>query len=888
MYRRSKTRVSFVSFVGSALTLSCALSITFLTPASGVASDTTSELQWSVHRLVDWLGEGSKAVGWRRYLLLNLLETQSAKGEQADVRLLTEVLTRFSSQAEGLDHPAFVDVKNALQRQIWRLSNQPASDVAQAVTASMGTYRIISAERLDYERDLAIHSLQTLKTHYRRKLPSRERATVFYDLQLDELINFLADVQFEFAPEVSVGKLGSMINDKRDALKEVTREIDAMPFAPQPDDEDDDVSLSGPVPDEASDDGIAPTRPGPEEEAPLDVLKRRREILKTEIQELQKRRKDVLAEDRPRLLRRRDTLLEMKLYSDRFAEVGQDYFDPFFASAALSYERFIRLYLQGTADNLQEDYLERLQALMDDVPALGIADERRAAGRVGNLLEWLDNAGQAPGMVTAVRARYSLPNLYMNVSSRLINTVAGQSINETRVLDENVMGRLVRGYATTSGNVLLDLQEDPNQVHVSVHLQGNVSSSTRFREGKLYGFVGANGQFEARRSLFANIGGLFSTDTDVAAWMDTQFLGITSNLKLVQRIAQKQFCKSKPRSDARAAAQIEQETFEQFDNLTADAVADGQDAVFAAGQRAAAYASLLPEIYIHSHPWAIEVVGKKATSATLAAPNLPGAGSDYADVHLRLHDSMLSNFVDPFFAGKTYTDKELAAEAERIFGEPPASLSGDESEDNDEDPDQSFSITFDSVRPIQFEFDDNKFVVSISGRKFSQGDRAINAGLQIQLRFKIVNVDGKLKFVRDGDAVLEYTNPERKDAKIVAFKSFLEDKLNAVNEEPLEKAIDLPDNLLPVDQVPALKDNDVAKAMRLVECRGEGGWLYLGWAHAPGGGYGIPVNLPAIWHLSTIEQFDADGIQQDPPAPQEDEDQQVDGPSTVLEMASVR
>ena len=70
--------------------------------------DTASELQFEVATLNSWLGTGSKAEGWRKYLGLNVLDTQAAKGNQADLNALKSLLDRFKSDTDGLDHPASV------------------------------------------------------------------------------------------------------------------------------------------------------------------------------------------------------------------------------------------------------------------------------------------------------------------------------------------------------------------------------------------------------------------------------------------------------------------------------------------------------------------------------------------------------------------------------------------------------------------------------------------------------------------------------------------------------------------------------------------------------------------------------------------------------------
>ena len=826
------------------------------------AADAAANLQWSVRRMNSWLGDSSQATGWRKYLLLNVLESQAAKGHQADYRTLSQIRARFASGVAGTDHPVFVDVRRAIDQQLVSLGNSYHGDMSNIMMAHVGDFRPISENQFGQARARAIYDLQVLKKYYRATMPSRPRAELFYDLQLDPMMDFIKEVEFERAPEISVGKLSSMIAEKKRELRKVTREIDALPDqedTPRPDEDGDEVNLN-----DSASSGLG-DGPVPDTSSNLQELKQRQAKLKAAMKEINARRKEVLKRDRPRLTRRRDTLVKMREFDERFEEVASRQFDPYFVSAATSFESFIQTYANGTADNLQEDMLRRMEVLARDLPLLGQSSERRPAGRVGSLLQWLENSNQVPSMVSALRREYSLPNLYLNVSSNLINKAASQSAVETSVLDENINGRLIRGYLTTSTNVNLELQDDPNQVHLSIHLMGNVSSNTRFRERKFYGFVNTNGQFEGRRSLYANIGGLFASDSRIAANMDSDFLGLTTKCNLIQKLAYKQFYKGKAKADADAAARTENEAFEQFDSLTNNAVDSGQEAIFEANDRAIDYAAWIPDLFLRSTNNFVEAVGKMDSAGTLAAPDYPAATTVPADVIIRLHDSLLSNLVDPIFAGKTFSNEELAAKAAELSGETPEGLATEDGDGPGED--ESFTITFDNVRPIQFEFDGNAVTVSVSGKQFAQGERKIDAGLQIKVRFKIKQTADGLKFIRDGQAEIDYTDPDKKDAKIVAFKSFLEDKLNS--EANTTNAIDLPANLLPIDQVAALKSSKIARELKLVQCSIQNGWFYLGWRHLPGAANsmssfssletsGYLVDLPAIWNEIVIDQYETD------------------------------
>jgi hypothetical protein len=801
------------------------------------ASDATQQLQSAVRRLNTRLAAGNQGEGWRRYLQLNILETQAAKGEQADIATLQSLHSRFASGAPGLDHPIFADVREALQRQISILGASYVGDLNQAVARAASQFQPITVGQMMAYRDLVKREVEALQYYYRTAVPSDKRAAVFADLDLDGLVAFLDEVEFELAPEVSVGKIDSAIRQARQQLDAVIRKIDALPIGETPD------------PNTGGEEGQRSPTPDDNQES-LQDLERKQAVLEERIAELQEQRAEVRRQDLPRIRRRAQTFRRLRDFELNFDKAARDVGDPYFVSTRLAHERFVRAFLYGTDDNLQEDFLLRIQRLAEEVPKLQSASDRQAAGVVGNTLEWLENAFQVPHLVTAIRNRYSLPNAYVNISSNFINRVGVQTLNETQPVNETLLGRLVQGCATTVGNVTFDFQDDPNQVHLSLHLNATVNSNTYTQQGRITAYINSTGLAEFRRSLYANWGGFYADGAYGGANVNSCFGGTSCSLRLVDRIGQRQFDKSKRQGEAEGARRIEAETYQRFTQQTDEALRQGKEQLSKSKQNLIDKSNLIPEIYLRSKPDKVMAVAKGANKANLAAPNYPTQHGFVPDVSVQVNDTILSNFVDPIFRGKTYSDEELADELESLLGERPEALTPKE----DAEEDQSFSITFTNIRPIQFEFEDGRLSVVISGREFSQGDTNIEEGLKITVRFRIINVGGKLKLVRDGDAEIDYVDPEDVSARTVAFRSFLDGRLNPEDKED-QMEVDLPDNLIPMEQVPALKENEVVRQLRLSQFRVEGGWLYAGWNYvAPGVFTSMVIDTPAIENIPLATQ----------------------------------
>ena len=219
-------------------------------------------------------------------------------------------------------------------------------------------------------------------------------------------------------------------------------------------------------------------------------------------------------------------------------------------------------------------------------------------------------------------------------------------------------------------------------------------------------------------------------------------------------------------------------------------MSDGRERLNESRQKMRAKSNLVPEVYLRSFDDSVLATGEKSSLSRLGAPGLPVAIEDGSDVTIAIHDSMPNNYLAALFAGKTFSNEELADEL---------------------------------------------------------GSKKIKEGLKIALKFKIVNREGKLFLMRDGAAEVDYLEPEKKRPTTVAFRSFLDGKLNPKETEE-ELASELPANLVPVDTVEALQDSEVAAAMVLSRCRAEGGWLHLGWTHNEAGDeVDFSEGTPAVW-----------------------------------------
>ena len=789
------------------------------------SSDTSKRLQESVRRLNAWINFNATDQQLRGRLLLNVLDTQAAKGENADLVELVRLRERFESISDSdlTGNIELNEVSDALRRQISNLDGNQNLNIEAGLAAARGNFRQISAAELMRQRDVMKRDLESLVRFSRESMESKERAELFVKLGLYEVIKELDEIQFDLPPANSATDINLKIRGLNAELLKIERALDALPLPPEP--EEGETEVVDPQADERAE------------------LLKKQGVLTAEVSKLKKESADARAKDQPRLKARAKTIELLNRLRMNFNALKETNGDPFFTAAAATTEKFAYSFAYGTSSLTRYEYDQRLAALEADLAGLNSPDSTDAEGKVSAGLEWMERSNQIPELLIAIRAKYSKPNLYVSIGDGLINRLASRNIVESQPMCERIDGRLVRGQVTTDTSVTINLNDDPNQVNAEIQLSGGLSSATYIQQGKIRAYINTAGSVSGTRGIYANFGGFFAADPTVDAIVAACFNGTSSKLRVVDCIAEKKFEKEKCKSEASATQRAKSETLIRFTEQTDEALLDGRGKLNETREKMRAKSNLVPEIYLRSFDDSILATGEKSSLSRLGAPGLPVAIEDGSDVTVAIHDSMPNNYLGKLFAGKTFSNEELADELGSILGEAPETLTGG----SDGDKDDSFSITFAQIRPIQIEFHDNAFRIVVSGSGFSQGAKKIREGLKIALKFKIVNRDGKLLLTRDGAAEIDYLEPEKKRPTTVAFRSFLDGKLNP-KEGDEELATELPANLIPIDSVEALQDSEIAAAMVLSRCRAENGWLHLGWTHHESGDAVDYANgTPAVW-----------------------------------------
>lgn len=117
---------------------------------SAVAGEPVEEVRRALDELDGWLGTGVNGDRWRDFLKSDQLRAQLSKGPDADPKVLDEVVGQYLGEAEGLDLPRFVAVREAIDA--WR-AKLTAPEPEQLVEAARsGSARFVPTTSADVRR----------------------------------------------------------------------------------------------------------------------------------------------------------------------------------------------------------------------------------------------------------------------------------------------------------------------------------------------------------------------------------------------------------------------------------------------------------------------------------------------------------------------------------------------------------------------------------------------------------------------------------------------------------------------------------------------------------------------------------------------------------------
>ncbi len=461
-------------------------------------------------------------------------------------------------------------------------------------------------------------------------------------------------------------------------------------------------------------------------------------------------------------------------------------------------------------------YEQTLDNLANNLRTFDQKPNTEASLVISESIRWLKDFGQAPELVEAVGRRFNYPNLYLEVSEEFVNAGVGGPVDDITQVRDCILGTDIYGTGHTVGQTTADLFPYTGHAVVDALLFATTYSQTTGYHHPVCIYANGTTRIGACKRLWIDENGVFSHPAESNALTQTCITDIQScsGRQLIERIAWRKAGKQKATAEYIAARHAEQRVNNRID-AQADETVDKANRDFNEKfRRPLCEHKLFPErLNFSTKQKALQVVSLEMGNSRLAAPT-PPPDVTHSDMTLRVHESMINNFVLDALGGMTVHEDKLQATIIDLLGRLPEKLKGDE----DQEP---WAITFAPRQPISVTFADDGFKITIRGNEYFKGETP-HPAMDITVSYKIEKTARGFKAVRQGDIQVFPPGRQQVGGKEQIIRELLTKRFNKIFEpELLGEGFTFSD-----------KWEKVGK-MQPIELVCRDGWLTIAWKRVP-------------------------------------------------------
>lgn len=171
MFKNCKPTAIFLIFI-------CQFSL--FAPQGFAEQSPPARVQEALDELHQWLGSGENGTKWRQYLRSEQLTELLSSDEAPDRIVLSAILDRYRSDAQGLDLPRFSAVRQALEQWQAALPPIPLDELAAAAIAAKANYHPLTQQDAARKKDALMAAAEELEQYLARGGPDYEKAWKSY------------------------------------------------------------------------------------------------------------------------------------------------------------------------------------------------------------------------------------------------------------------------------------------------------------------------------------------------------------------------------------------------------------------------------------------------------------------------------------------------------------------------------------------------------------------------------------------------------------------------------------------------------------------------------------------------------------------------------------
>jgi len=423
-------------------------------------------------------------------------------------------------------------------------------------------------------------------------------------------------------------------------------------------------------------------------------------------------------------------------------------------------------------------FTNRLSKLSEQLQLPNATQNFEGTREIGQTIAYLMQGNQSDSLVGAVRSQYSRSNARVLISSEFVNARFSKPVNEANPVNEIILGTQLFGQSWMQGWVTPQLIDSSSQAAMRLNLNGAFSSQNIGYNRSVKLHTQGSGSVVACETIALTDNGLVPlNDTASDAMLSSQIDSIEAKLRIVRKIASKQAAKQKPEADSIAEGRLETRVRTQFHERLAQQISEANQRIQNPDLTVLARLGLdRPNRTTWSSPQYMALLWKLQSQTQLAAPASCPLVVDPTGVTVQLHESVVTNLLDPVLAGRTLRSTELDTLAPQFGGVLGKGLI----KQKDEKP---WAITMAPFHPVEIQLDDSLVTFRIRTKRLDSGDQGVDKAASIEASYKIVLIDGAIQLERQGDVKIVFA--EQRGSRAATMRGALKKIFDEVLKQKL-------------------------------------------------------------------------------------------------------
>ena len=556
---------------------------------------------------------------------------------------------------------------------------------------------------------------------------------------------------------------------------------------------------------------------------------------------------------------------------------------PVFTRTAAALEKYRELAFWNALGK-RRDTRKRYDTFLKELEKQLVRDSEKpsveSTRQIGKIVGLMEDLGHSPHLVERVRSEFGRPNLWVGVSTRVLNRMGQRPVSETQPVRDFILGARVRGTADSSG--MLSLRTLPAEDHIAIQLQlaGNIQSRTAsFKKPVRVGSLGST-DFLATKELSISDARFVVMPSAASARTKTRICSIRKTggrfgRRLVERIARKKVAESKSQAEWIGARHAEQKIATKFDGQVVEALYEARQKYDEKFRPPLMRIGMFPEhLRMSSTSESVRIETTLASAQQITTSQLPPGTDASNDLNFQVHETALNNFF-PHFLGGVKLGQKKESEAPKLEGDIPGwmkKLTGnaavkkqfvapvkepeialtlaepknmkkekDEEKKEKKSDFKPWSFEFNREHPVSVSFENQKIVLRIRIAKLTtleDGEESVRRNWDILVTYRVIQDGSGVLLRREGEVEALPTGfdphwfgdkrwKDKLSSKQVGVRKNLEKNLNkrAADGQGFPKEIPIPAIELPMS-------GGVKRTLVLRQLDCAAGWLTLG--------YGVP------------------------------------------------